>query len=52
MVKMEDLPPMRSTYNTCVCLQSWLVLRALEGSNDANLVGLESRTSAFLMAVV
>lgn len=50
--KMEGLPTMKPTYTICVRLQSWLVLRALEGSDDANLVGLEARTSAFLMAVV
>lgn len=52
MVKMEGLPPTRSTYTICVYLQSWLVLRALEGSDDANLAGVKARTSAFLMAVV
>ena len=51
MVKMRDLPPMISGYTVFVCLQLWLVLRALEGPDDANIIGLEARTSAFLMAV-
>ena len=40
---------MRSTYTVCVCLQSSLVLRTLEGPYDANPFGLEARTSAFVM---
>ena len=37
---------MRSAYTTCVCLQSRLGSRRLEDSYDANLVGLEARTSS------
>lgn len=40
---------MRSRYTICVLVQSSLVLRTLEDPYDANLFGLEARTSAFVM---
>lgn len=47
-----NLPPTRSRFTVCLYLQSWLVLRALEDPDDANLVGLEARTLTFLIAMV